>query len=347
MAKFLFNLLLVVIVLGGLLRLSVEFEGPQDTAIEQFSRIAMTTTARGLPQPDSLKVFVCGSGSPLGNSDRAQACIAILTPNHFYIFDSGAGSTARLASAGLPFERLQGVFLTHFHSDHIAEVYELNLNSWVRGRPEPLKVFGPKGVKSIASALNDLYRPDREYRIAHHGEALLTPDLGVLNSVRIKAGQTFEDGDLTVTAYGADHSPVEPAVGYRIDFRGRSVVVSGDSNVTENTRRIANNTDLLLHDALSVSVITTTAESADEAGLPRLAKIMRDILAYHASTDSLIALNNEISVGMIGFYHLVPVPANLVLQKAFERNLADNMIITNDGDWFELPVGTKEIIRYD
>lgn len=347
MVKFISYLLFASIVLAGLLRLSIEFEGPQDTAIEQVSKVAMTSAARGLPEPDSLKVFVCGSASPLGNSDRAQACIAVLTPNHFYIIDSGAGSTAVLSAGGLPFQRLQGVLLTHFHSDHISEIYELNLASWVRGRPQALNVFGPKGVRSIVSATNDLYTMDRQYRIDHHSEALLDPKLGRLASIRIDEGDVFEDGDLTITAYRADHTPIEPALGYRIDFRGRSVVVSGDSNVTEQTRRIADGSDLLLHDALMVSVVTTLAQSAEDAGINRLAKIMRDVLDYHASTDSLIALNSEIDVGMIGFYHLVPAPSNIILRKAFERNLPDNMIVTNDGDWFELPIGSSEIIRYD
>ena len=347
MIKFISYLILAMIVLAGLLRYSIEFEGPQNTAIEQFSKIAMTNAARGLPQPDSLRVYVCGSASPLGNSDRAQACIAILTPGHFYVIDSGAGSTAVLSAGGLPYERLQGVLLTHFHSDHIAEIYELNLASWVRGRPEALKVFGPKGIRDIVAATNELYTLDRQYRVDHHGEALLDPALGRLVAKRIDGADVFQDGDLAITAYRADHAPIEPALGYRIDFRGRSVVVSGDSNVTDATRRIAAGTDLLLHDALAVSVVTTTAQSAEDAGLSGLAKIMRDVLDYHASTDSLINLNNDIDVGMIGFYHLVPAPSNIILQKAFERNLPDNMTVANDGDWFELPAGSTEIIRYN
>ena len=341
--KFLLYLSLVLVFLGGLLRFSIEFEGPQDTAMQQLAGLVFKRASQGMPNPDSLRVFMCGTASPLGVTDRAQACVAILTPRHFYIVDSGAGSTANTGRGQLPMNRLQGVLLTHFHSDHISEIYELNLGSWVQGRPEPLQVFGPKGVRKVVNGINDTYELDRKYRIEHHGEALLNPNLGELVHKTVKEGVILEDGDLTVTAYLAEHDPAKPAFGYRFDYRGRSVVVSGDANVTENTRRIAADTDLLLHDALSLPAVTTMANAAQDSGVTRLSKIMNDVLDYHASTDSIIQLNEDIDIGMVGYYHLVPNPGNLIVQKMFERNLPQNFVIANDLDWFDLPANSKEI----
>ncbi|MCB1645461.1 MAG: MBL fold metallo-hydrolase, partial [Pseudomonadales bacterium] len=80
---------------------------------------------------DGLTVMMCGTASSLGNNpDRAQACVAVLTPEHFVVIDSGSGSAGRLVTAGMPLDRLQAVFLTHFHSDHITSLPDLNLNSW-------------------------------------------------------------------------------------------------------------------------------------------------------------------------------------------------------------------------
>jgi ribonuclease Z len=96
-----------------------------------------------------LRVVVCGSASPLGNDPkRAQACIAVLTPEHFFIFDAGAGSQNRIGQAQLPMDRLSGVFLTHFHSDHIAALPDINLNAWVMGAKASLRVYGPVGVSN-------------------------------------------------------------------------------------------------------------------------------------------------------------------------------------------------------
>ena len=96
------------------------------------------------PPPDGMRVVVCGSASPLGNDPtRAQACIAVLTPEHFFPFDVGARSPLRINQAQLPLRRLNGVFLTHFHSDHIASLPDVNLTSWVQGRGDELHVYGP------------------------------------------------------------------------------------------------------------------------------------------------------------------------------------------------------------
>ena len=343
MKKFFLNLLIVVILLGGLLRFSLEFEGPQDIAMRQLAGVVLGPLTNSIGQPDSLQIYVCGSASPLGISDRAQTCLAVITPGHFYIVDSGAGSTANVNKASLPMNRLQGIFVTHFHSDHIAELYELNLASWIQGRPQPLQVFGPKGVREVVNGINESYKLDRGYRIEHHGADLLPPDLGKLQHQTVRAGVVLEDGDLTVTAYIAEHNPASPALGYRFDYRGRSVVISGDSNVTSETKRIAAEIDLLIHDALSVPAVTTMAAAAEEAGLNRGSKIMYDVLDYHASTDSIIELGKNTKIDMVAYYHLVPAPGNMLTHKFFERGLPENFVITRDGQWFELPANSNEI----
>jgi ribonuclease Z len=103
---------------------------------------------------DGLQVFMCGTSSPLPAPDRAQACVAILAGKTLYLIDAGAGSAQVATLAGLPLERLEAVFLTHFHSDHIAAVPEFNLNSWVAGRSRPLSVIGPAGVVEVVDGLN-------------------------------------------------------------------------------------------------------------------------------------------------------------------------------------------------
>ena len=145
-------------------------------------------------------------------------------------------------------------------------------------------VYGPTGVGEVTSAVNAGYRLDRIYRTGHHGEALLPPALGVLQHKTIVPGVIFEDGDLKITAYAAEHPPIEPSVGYRFDYRGRSVVISGDGNVNGDTREIVDDVDLLLHDALSVPTVTALSEALGAAERPRQSKVVADVPDYHAST---------------------------------------------------------------
>ena len=169
-----FGLLILFFVGRGL----VNVPAVQDILLECATAALAKNAAKPLEDPEGLRVYVCGSASPLGMG-QAQACIAVVTPEHFYLIDSGVGSTDNINLLRLPTARLDGLLLTHFHSDHIAEIYEVNLGSWVNDRPAPLKVWGPRGVDEVVSAVNAGYRQDRIYRVGHHGEDLLQPELEI------------------------------------------------------------------------------------------------------------------------------------------------------------------------
>lgn len=334
----------VVLALLALLGLLVLSLSPvQDKILERGTAMIAKRGTQGLPASESLRVFVCGSASPLGMG-QAQACIAVVTPEHFYLIDSGAGSTNNIALLNLPTDRLDGILISHFHSDHIAEIYEVNLNSWVTGRKEPMRVIGPQGVGEVVDGINVTYQHDRQYRSAHHGESFLPPHLGLIDHQTVTAGVIIDDGDLKITAYRAEHPPIEPGLGYRIDYRGRSVVISGDSNVSAETERVVAGADLLLHDALSVPTLSRLSKAFSAVGQSRMSKIVDDVMDYHASTESLIALGKSSDVGMVAFYHLVPVPANPIIAEVFMRATPDNFVLTTDLMWFDLPIGSDEII---
>lgn len=330
------SIVLLILALGLLNVPSV-----QDALLARGAESLMTQAP-----PDSrdiLRVFVCGSSSPLPAPGRAQACIAIVTPEHFYLIDSGAGSTINLMSSNLPLKRLDGILITHFHSDHIAELYEVNLNSWVQGRPRPLRVMGPPGIDKVIEGINMTYSQDVGYRVAHHSAELLPPALGILEASVIDPGLVLDQGGLTIQAFTVDHAPIDPAMGFRIDYKGRSVLVTGDSVITDSIREASMDLDLLLTDALSLPIILTLAETADEAGRTRNARILMDVTDYHASTDSIVDLIDQADIQLTAYYHMVPPPSNLIMQKIYERDLPDNAVLTEDGMWFELVVGGDSV----
>jgi len=332
---------LLVVVGGG--RALLKLPAVQDRLLEIGTNRIAERGAVPFPESESLRVYVCGSASPLGMG-QAQACIAVITPEHFFLIDSGAGSTDNISRLGLPTSKLDGLLLTHFHSDHIAELYEVNLNSWVQGRPQPLTIYGPQGVAEVVDGVNTSYRQDRIYRTGHHGEDLLPPALGVLEHKTIAPGVILEDRDLKITAYVGEHPPIHPAVGYRFDYRGRSVVISGDSNVTGETLKVVEGADLLLHDALSLPTVSALSGAFAAANLPRQSKIVADVMDYHASAESLIELGEKSNVDMVAFYHLVPVPPNALLKDVFLRGAPENFLLTEDLMWFELPINSDDII---
>ena len=293
---------------------------------------------------DGLKITLCGTSSPLPAPGRAQACVAVETPKHLYLVDAGSGSAATANLAGVPTEKLRGILLTHFHSDHISDIGDFNLNSWVAGRPQPLQVIGPNGVDRIVEGLNITYELDRGYRVSHHGAEFLNPELGILQSRSINEGVIVDEDGLRITAFEVSHPPIEPAFGYRLDYGGRSVVISGDSLVTDKIVEISDGADVVLHDAMELQLVQTAENVLRNAGVTRTATVLHDIQDYHATTEDLQRLVDEAEIGLLALYHLVPAPRNAMAVAAFNRSIPEGALITEDAMVISLPSGSEDIL---
>lgn len=263
--------------------------------------------------PDGLHVGLCGAGSPLPDPERSGPCVFVVAGGQLYIVDSGSGSARNLSRMRVPMGRIDGILLTHFHSDHIDGLGELELQRWVNGaHREPVPIYGASGVEQVVDGFNLAYTADRGYRVAHHGEAIV-PSSGagaVARPFPMPAnGETAlvvdRDG-LTIRAFRVDHAPVEPAVGYRFDYGGRSVVISGDTTKSANLQAMAQGVDLLVHEALSPQLVGALTEAATAAGRPNLAKITRDIVDYHTSPVEAAEIARDAGVDHLLFHHIVP-----------------------------------------
>ncbi|MFK7913855.1 MAG: MBL fold metallo-hydrolase [Pseudomonadales bacterium] len=343
MRKAVYFLVAIAIIVAAAFAYIFNSASGQDAA---FKRAATMVMGRTSDTFDGLRVVVCGSASPLGNAmDRAQACIAVVTPEHFFLFDVGARSPLRINQAQLPLGRLTGVFFTHYHSDHIAGLPDVNLASWVRGRPGPLKVYGAAGIDSVVQGFNTAYQLDRSYRTAHHGAAMLPPDRGAMQAHTIAPNTVvWQDDSLSITAFKVAHPPIEPAVGYRVDYKGRSVVISGDTNAADSLFTAAKDADLLFHDALSRTLLDPMIDVATTAGAKRGAKIMTDVIDYHADSTTLSAPAAAAGIRQLVFYHMVPVPTNALAAKMFLRDLPEDIILAEDLHTFDLPPESSDII---
>ena len=309
-----------------------------------YSAVAGAQTA---PSPsvafDGLKITLCGTSSPLPAPGRAQACVAVETPDHLYIVDAGSGSAATAQLSGIPLGKLRGILLTHYHSDHISDIGDFNLNSWVAGRPAPLQIIGPQGVSRIVEGLNITYELDRGYRVAHHGAELLDPELGILQSRTIEEGIIMDDDGMKITAFEVSHPPIEPAYGYRLDYGGRSLVISGDSLVTEKIVELSDGADVVIHDAMALQLVQGAEAMSRRAGNTRIATVLHDIQDYHATSTDLARLVTEAEIGQLALYHLVPAPRNAMANAAFKAGLPEGALITEDGMVISLPANSKEI----
>jgi len=303
-----------------------------------------------------LHVVLCGTGSPLPDLERAGSCAAVIAGERLFLVDVGLGSWENVQLWRLPRQKLAGVFLTHFHSDHIGELGEVVLQSWLAGRQDPLPVYGPPGVDQVVSGFQQAYALDTGYRITHHGREILPPAGAEMRAHTVEIGEdgsapVLDRGGLRITAIRVDHQPVDPAYAYRFEYAGRTTVVSGDTVRSENLIRHARGVDLLIHDVLAAHVIESLTESLAEHEAKRLAKLTADIIEYHASPAEAAAVAREAGAQMVVFTHLVPpVPAILasrVFLHGVEETDSPQVVLGRDGMHFTLPPGSQEILRED
>jgi len=285
--------------------------GPLSTAAAQVANPA----AADLFDGQALRVVLCGTSGPLPDPARAKSCTLIIAGEAAYVVDTGPESWEQIARMAIPGTRIAGIFLTHYHSDHIGELGEFRMQTMVAGRAVQLPVFGPTGVKDVVQGFNQAYRLDTEHRLAHHGAEVI--NAAAADLLARPFGEAFtgdgsseavilEADGLKVIAFEVDHDPVRPAVGYRFEWKGRSVVVSGDAARSDNLIANARGADVLVGDNLAAPIIAQAQRMAAAGGNTRQAKLLADIPDYHASPLELAQMANEAGVRLLVYSHFVP-----------------------------------------
>ena len=324
-----------------------------------FWAFAPAAAAQTVPTGDSLKVVMCGTSGPLAVTDRAKPCVAVQAGGALYLVDIGPEATENLQRWRLPLAAARAVFITHLHSDHIGGLGEFNMQSWVAGRAAPLSVVGPAGVDKLASGFNLAYDADHAFRRAHHehGDVTLPIETGLLRATVVTMpaasqpaphrASAWSEGGLTVTAIEVDHSPVSPAFAYRFDYKGRSVVISGDTRKFPPLAEASKGADVLIHEAQHPDMMRQLSQTLTGTGQARLASIMTDTLSYHTTPVEAAEIAKAAGVKALVLYHLTQAGLPFFTPEAFTRGVAavgvGDWRLATDGMTIELPVGSTEI----
>ncbi len=303
---------------------------------------------------DGLNIVLCGAGSPFPDVKRAGPCVAVIAGQQILIIDAGSGSARNLAPSGIPAGKIAAVLLTHYHSDHIDGLGELLLQRWGNAaHTTPTPVIGPTGVEQVVAGFNLAYTQDFSYRVAHHGPKIIPPGGagGVAQPFDLPApgvGSVVYDVEgLKVTAFAVDHRPIVPAVGYRIDYQGRSAVISGDTVKSTNLAQFAKGVDLLVHEALSPELVGLIAGGAKQAGAANIEQISHDIINYHTTPVEAAEIAQAAGARHLLFYHLVPVLPLKRLEPIFLRGVSKaydgEVTVGQDQSWISMPANSREV----
>jgi ribonuclease Z len=262
----------------------------------------------------NFRVTLLGTGVPTPRPDRFGPCTLIEAGDQKLLIDAGRGATIRLFQIGVPIGQIDALLLTHYHSDHTAGIPDLWLTGWLQshfgGRTKPFGVIGPIGAKALMAHLEQAYALDIKIRI--EDEELPAEGIAVEVEEFDKDGTIYERGGLKVIAFEVNHgAAIKPAYGYRIEYGGHAVVISGDTRYNENVVKYGAGADLLIHE-----VAIVRPELATEPFIQR-------IMAHHTTAREAGSIFQRTRPKLAAFTHLVFLASDRVPPASVDDLIAE------------------------
>jgi len=267
--------------------------------MRQFAAAIVTCTlfsgahaAEAPTQPARTRVVLLGTGTPSADPQRSGPATAVVVDDVPYLVDFGPGVVRRAAAAvsngvqALRLANLKVAFATHLHADHTMGYADLIITPWIAGRNEPLRVYGPRGLKDMTEHVLAAYRVDLDNRMQERGQKYRMAE-----AHEISPGVVYRDAKVTVTAFAVPHGNLE-AYGYRFQTPDRVIVISGDTGPTDAVVSACNGCDVLVHEHYSVASFARVE--------PRWQQYR---LRHHTSTRQLAELATKARPALLILYH--------------------------------------------
>jgi ribonuclease Z len=259
----------------------------------------------------AFEVVLLGTGSPMYNPARCGAGYLIIAGDARVVVDLGWGASRRINAAGVLHARVDTLFLTHMHSDHITDIPDFLMQRWTGGPTEALRVYGPEGTRECVEAFQAGLRLDVEYRIAHHSEKNMPRSGWKIEIVEVpataEATRIAEIGDLEVDSFEVDHWPVKPALGFRFRRGGRTLVLSGDTGKCASLVEASRGADMLICEAMNRGMWDGLVNVLRSRGNERGADILADVPTYHVTTSGAAEMARDAGVKQLVLSHLLPM----------------------------------------
>lgn len=263
-----------------------------------------------------------GTGCPSVDYKRCGSSNLVSTRHTKLLIDCGSGVTQRLNQAKVSSANIDALILTHLHSDHVVDLYQLIISSWHSYRIKPWKIYGPKGTKKFVKKIMDAWSDERKQRISYEARSSVKAfDIKIAEFNKF-GSISFED--IKVKYFEVDHKPVKYAYGFSFYNKSKKLTISGDTRPCENLIKYAQNSDVLLHEVYVEGEIK-------EINKMRTKKTLHNVQKYHTSSSQVgkVALLSKCK--KLVLTHFVPTKFNISrLRKIIKKDFGRNPIIGHD-----------------
>ena len=246
----------------------------------------------------SLKFTFLGTGCPVAHPGRGGPAHSVETGEATVLIDCGSGVAQKLAAARISPAAIDALVVTHYHSDHLVDFYQLVISGWHAGRGRPWRVYAPARALAHMRAIMDAWADERAWRVAHEHRDVPAAGLEV-ELHELKPGVVLDQGGLVVEAMAVDHGPVRPACGLVFRHNGTKLVFSGDTAPCDAVLAAARDTDLLVHEVFVRRELPVVAGR-------RSAATVAAMTAYHTLSSDVGKIAARAPARALALTHFVP-----------------------------------------
>ena len=277
-----------------------------------------------------LSITLLGTGCPSACPERRGAAQLIQTQDCNVLVDCGSGVTQQLVAAGTRGAKIDALLITHYHTDHLIDLYQLIISSWHQGRERPWPIYAPAIAHDHIRAQMEAWRNERQWRIAFEKRPTSAQGMEI-ELHELKPGPVELGHELRIEAIDVDHGPVEPAFGFLFQNSDSRIVLSGDTAPCDTLVETANGADLLVHE------VFIHREMPVIEGL-RSKETIDAVASYHTLSTDVGKIAKKANAKALALTHFVPPAFNKSGLLNEVRNDYDGpVIIGEDLMRFDLP----------
>ncbi len=269
-----------------------------------------------------MQLTLLGTGCPSVDYKRFGSSNLVSTNKTNILVDCGSGVTQRLNQLKISSSKIDALLLTHLHTDHVVDLYQLIISSWHSYRIKPWIIYGPNGTKKFVNKIMDAWKDERKQRINY--EARSSIQAFTIKVKEFKSYGNIKINDLDISYFQVDHKPVKFAYGFNFFYNKKKLTISGDTRPCENLMLQAQNADVLLHEVFIDGEIKETNKM-------RTAKTLHNVRDYHTPSTIVGKVAKLTNCKKLVLTHFVPTKFNQSkLKRVVKKDFGKNPIIGYD-----------------